>query len=345
MEESVMEERVEQDTVFCEKTEQLSASSDADGFSNTTPGNAENEDAFGEKMEQLKLPSQDVQILRSSWQQLMDAVGHDREQLGDVLYVGLTGSLAVLKDQFITPRAVMSLRLFNGFRVVVEKADDPAALLNFTETLAFKHLSYEVTQVRAGLVADTFLEVITQNVIEELPQGAGAVWRQILMYVGSAFRYVKQTYGKRLSVIQTDWDNIQNTANAEDEESEVVRSFPKMCAFSNEVMGQPTEGWMEELLAVFCVLVERVGNPSHLVEECDLLSLAMVARSEEIKFERFKPVMLAALRSLLPQTWSRAHEEAWEWLWATISRNLTESTMKAARCVHSSRTTRSCMPQ
>eukprot|EP00439_Symbiodinium_sp_Y106_P042510 s3805_g5.t1 len=328
MEESVMEERVEQDTVFCEKTEQLSASSDADGFSNTTPGNAENEDAFGEKMEQLKLPSQDVQILRSSWQQLMDAVGHDREQLGDVLYVGLTGSLAVLKDQFITPRAVMSLRLFNGFRVVVEKADDPAALLNFTETLAFKHLSYEVTQVRAGLVADTFLEVITQNVIEELPQGAGAVWRQILMYVGSAFRYVKQTYGKRLSVIQTDWDNIQNTANAEDEESEVVRSFPKMCAFSNEVMGQPTEGWMEELLAVFCVLVERVGNPSHLVEECDLLSLAMVARSEEIKFERFKPVMLAALRSLLPQTWSRAHEEAWEWLWATISRNLTESTMK-----------------
>ena len=25
------------------------------GFSNTTPGNAENEDAFGEKMEQLKL--------------------------------------------------------------------------------------------------------------------------------------------------------------------------------------------------------------------------------------------------------------------------------------------------
>ena len=63
---------------------------------------------------------------------------------------------------------------------------------------------------------------------------------------------------------QTDWDNIQNTANAEDEESEagfrlqaasatphsdelypsvqVVRSFPKMRAFSNEVMGQPTEG-------------------------------------------------------------------------------------------------------
>ncbi|CAE7385153.1 unnamed protein product [Symbiodinium natans] len=149
-----------------------------------------------------------------------------------------------------------------------------------------------------------------------------------MRYVGGAFRYVKQTYGKRLKLIEGDWDDIQNAANEEIDGDEVVRSFPKMCAFSNQVMGQPTEGWMEELLAVFSVLVERVGNPAHLVEECDLLSLAMVARSDDIKFERFKPVMLAALRSLLPQTWSTAHEEAWEWLWATISRNLTESTMK-----------------
>eukprot|EP00439_Symbiodinium_sp_Y106_P011510 s9877_g1.t1 len=29
----------------------------------------------------------------------------------------------------------MSLRLFNGFRVVVEQADDPAALLNFIVSL------------------------------------------------------------------------------------------------------------------------------------------------------------------------------------------------------------------
>ena len=45
------------------------------------------------------------------------------------------------QDQFITPRAVMSLRLFNGFRVVVEKADDPAALLNFTVPWTFPALS------------------------------------------------------------------------------------------------------------------------------------------------------------------------------------------------------------
>ncbi|CAK9038308.1 Retrovirus-related Pol polyprotein from transposon TNT 1-94 [Durusdinium trenchii] len=38
--------------------------------------------------------------------------------------------------------------------------------------------------------------------------------------------------------------------------------------------------------------------------------------------------MLAALRSLLPKTWSTTHETAWEWLWATISRNLSDSSSK-----------------
>eukprot|EP00913_Durusdinium_trenchii_P000785 g733.t1 len=38
--------------------------------------------------------------------------------------------------------------------------------------------------------------------------------------------------------------------------------------------------------------------------------------------------MLAALRSLLPKTWSTMHETAWEWLWTTIAHNLGESTSK-----------------
>ena len=53
--------------------------------------------------------------------------------------------------------------------------------------------------------------------------------------------------------------------------------------------------------------------------------------SENIDFEKFKPVMLAALRSLLPKQWSTLHENAWEWLWMTVARNLNESTMKVGK--------------
>jgi hypothetical protein len=49
---------------------------------------------------------------------------------------------------------------------------------------------------------------------------------------------------------------------------------------------------------------------------------------QDINFESFKPVMMAALRSLLPKDWSTAHETAWEWLWTTVARNLKEATMK-----------------
>ena len=45
---------------------------------------------------------------------------------------------------------------------------------------------------------------------------------------------------------------------------------------------------------------------------------------QNIDFEKFKPVMLAALRSLLPKQWSTKHETAWEWLWLTVARNLND---------------------
>eukprot|EP00435_Cladocopium_sp_Y103_P073414 s85_g43.t1 len=90
---------------------------------------------------------------------------------------------------------------------------------------------------------------------------------------------------------------------------------------------------MQELLEVFSVLVDRTSKPAALLEECDLLAINMNNRYQNINFDKFKPVMLAALRSLnlvfkLPKTWSTTHETAWEWLWFTISRNLVEATTK-----------------
>lgn len=49
--------------------------------------------------------------------------------------------------------------------------------------------------------------------------------------------------------IQEDWEVIQDAEEADTEEC-VVRSFGGMCAFSNEVMGQETEGFrMRERVA------------------------------------------------------------------------------------------------
>ena len=38
---------------------------------------------------------------------------------------------------------MLSLRLFNGFRILSEKCEDPEDLKNYVESLAFKHLGIE----------------------------------------------------------------------------------------------------------------------------------------------------------------------------------------------------------
>ena len=47
------------------------------------------------------------------------------------------------QENFTTPRAVVSLRFFNCFRLLLEKAEDPNELKIYVETLAFKPLGCE----------------------------------------------------------------------------------------------------------------------------------------------------------------------------------------------------------
>ncbi|CAK9064043.1 unnamed protein product [Durusdinium trenchii] len=278
----------------------------------------------------LELSQTELVVLSKSWDMFMAALGGERETVGDAIFGALSDRLICIKEAFKgRPRAIISLNLFNGFRLLCDKASNPQDLKVQVETLAFKHLGNEITQQRVDGVTEAFLELVQQNV-PQLPPGSINAWQKMLTYTGSCCRYISATYTDRLKIIKDDWDVIQNAQEAEHEgEESVTRSFAGMCTFSSEVIGQQIEGWMEELLGVFTVLVERIANPSHLMEECELLAISMISKAKDIQFEKFKPVMLAALRSLLPKTWSMSHETAWEWLWATISHNLNESTQKA----------------
>eukprot|EP00438_Fugacium_kawagutii_P006054 Skav218237 [mRNA] locus=scaffold4566:182185:185298:+ [translate_table: standard] len=285
------------------------------------PITAEN---FGQAMDKLQLLESELFALRRSFELFVSALGGDRDRVGDAIYGVKTTELIAFKESFITPRAVLSLALFNGFRVLSHKSEDPEELRLFVETMAFKHLGLDITLQRVTGVIDVFTEVMKQN-IREMPPGSELAWKKLLTYTGSCFRYVNATYGERLKVIQADWKTI-TTAAARDED--VNHSFSGMCSFSMGIMGEEAEGWMQELLQVFAVLVDRISKPASLLEECDLLAINMNNRFQNINFDKFKPVMLAALRSLLPKCWSNTHELAWEWLWSTISRNLVEATKK-----------------
>eukprot|EP00438_Fugacium_kawagutii_P033793 Skav218848 [mRNA] locus=scaffold2397:54135:62539:+ [translate_table: standard] len=295
----------------------------AEGAANVfgLPITAEN---FGQAMDKLQLSESELFALRRSFELLLSALGGDRDRVGDAIYGAKTTQLIAIKESFITPRAVLSLALFNGFRVLGHKSEDPEELRLFVETMAFKHLGLDITLQRVTGVIDVFTELMKQN-IQQMPPGSVLAWKKLLIYTGSCFRYVNTTFGERLKVIQADWKTILTAAEHDDD---VNHSFSGMCAFSMGIMGEEAEGWMQELLQVFPVLVDRISKPASLLEECDLLAINMNNRFQNINFDKFKPVMLAALRSLLPKCWSTTHETAWEWLWFTISRNLVEATKK-----------------
>jgi len=84
--------------------------------------------AFGQAMCHLKLNSSEVTVLRKSFDALLVALGNDREAVGDAIYGLKIHALVALKDNFTTPRAVVSLRFFNCFRLLLEKAEDPDEL-------------------------------------------------------------------------------------------------------------------------------------------------------------------------------------------------------------------------
>eukprot|EP00438_Fugacium_kawagutii_P018862 Skav221108 [mRNA] locus=scaffold233:48017:51407:+ [translate_table: standard] len=279
---------------------------------------------FGVAMDLLKLSQSELFALGRSFELMLGALGGDRDRVGDAIYGAKTSRLVTAMESFITPRAVLSLALFNGFRVLGHKSEDPEELRLFVETMAFKHLGLDITHQRVTGVTEAFLELMQQNV-REMPPGSLQAWQKLLFYTGSCFKYVNTTYGERLKVIQADWKTIVTAAEHDDDEN---HSFSGMCAFSMGIMGEQAEGWMQELLEVFDVLVDRVSKPASLLEECDLLAINMNNLYKDINFDKFKPVLLAALRSLLPKCWSTTHETAWEWLWFTISRNLSEATHK-----------------
>eukprot|EP00913_Durusdinium_trenchii_P000786 g734.t1 len=266
----------------------------------------------------LELSQTEVVVLNKSWEMFMVALGGERETVGDAIFGALSDRLVfgrgVLSDRWQEafkgrPRAIISLNLFNGFRLLCNKVGDAEDLRKQVETLAFKHLGNEINQQRVDGVTESFLELVQQSLwpmtkgtketrpetkaarpnVPNLPPGAVNVWQKMLTYTGSCCRYISATYTERLKIIQEDWAVIQTAQEADAKEHEdgekkldgcgcgtwthgkasknVDRSFGGMCAFSNEVIGQETEGWMLELLQVFGVLVERIGNPSHLLED------------------------------------------------------------------------------
>ncbi|CAJ1460626.1 unnamed protein product [Effrenium voratum] len=291
--------------------------------------------SFGESSGKLQLTPAQAHAVEFTWTSLLKSLANDREIIGDAIYGAAYQVAGPMKVHFKTPRAAIILKFFNGLKAIVESCGKPSELKTFVDNLAFRHLGIELTYQRVDALIDSLLEFFHQQTSHlELPPETDEAWRILLLYVGSVIRYVSNTYGERLDMINEDWQSIKSAeqAAAQEDKDAQLRTFSNLCQFNHTVMGKDgkdADGWMTDLFTAFDSLVEAGGNPSKLAEETDVMAIKLLHKNnKEIPLAKFKPVMLSALRSLLPQTWSTEHEAAWGWLWSTIAGNLQEALMK-----------------
>ncbi|CAK8992914.1 NEDD8-like protein RUB1 [Durusdinium trenchii] len=110
----------------------------------------------------------------------------------------------------------------------------------------------------------------------------------------------------------------------------IPTSFNEMILFNASVMGFGGSHWMKIMLVQFDDMVRSVGNFCRLQEECDVMCLVLAKYKGPIELPEFKAVVLASLRSLLPDKWDSEHEVAWCWLWENMEGLLRASLGKPA---------------
>ncbi|CAK9011642.1 Reverse transcriptase domain-containing protein [Durusdinium trenchii] len=93
-----------------------------------------------------------------------------------------------------------------------------------------------------------------------------------------------------------------------------------MFLFNAAVMGYGESSWMKIFLDHLDAIAVNVANTSRLQEECFVLTIHLSKVKDSVNLPEFKAVMLAALRSIVPDEWNMDHEMAWNWLWESVER-------------------------
>lgn len=100
----------------------------------------------------------------------------------------------------------------------------------------------------------------------------------------------------------------------------VPQTFDEMAGFNAVILMGPKAPELRMLPAMFGAmpgLVEAVGDAARLGRAC--ADLARQLSEQGVSLEeagKFKAVLVASLRSLLPRSWNAQYEVAWGWFWA-----------------------------
>lgn len=164
--------------------------------------------------EEVKFSDRIIEEVQNSWAGFINQAS-SREAAAEAIYSALFDSAPSLQGLFKTPRAVMSIRILNGFATIVGSMATPGPLKTSVETLGFQHLDLEVTVPRVVIFRDAVIDLLEMELEVGFTSKAKAGWMSLLNYVGGAFIYVRVNYSERLKIIAASWAVANNKKDDE----------------------------------------------------------------------------------------------------------------------------------
>ncbi|CAJ1371643.1 unnamed protein product [Effrenium voratum] len=317
---------------------------------------------YDQSIDKVEFPADVVAEIQQSWQAFLAHAG-SQEACGEYILNSWWEAAPSVQGLFISPHAVLHLRLFQGINPVVAALTNPTNLKLEVEQIAFRHLDRPVKTTVVEVFRDASLDMWESELGMRFTKRARVGWHALFNYLGGAFCFVSREYSGRVKTILRSW-RIANNAKEEEaaeigdaeaeeveekaveeaapegkqaqeeeeangKEMKVPTTFKEMFLFNAAVMGYGGSTWMNIILDQFDAMVLNIANSHRLGEECDVLSLVLAKYDgPPPQLPEFRSVMLATLRSLAPKDWDTEHEVAWNWLWENIERMLKAQTGK-----------------
>mmetsp|Transcript_38853 Transcript_38853/g.91445 ORF Transcript_38853/g.91445 Transcript_38853/m.91445 type:complete len:1189 (-) Transcript_38853:271-3837(-) len=157
-----------------------------------------------ESFGQLSLSPDAVEEIRNTWEAMIKAC-NGREEVGLAIYTTMIEALPALSDLFTTPKAVQGMRYMHGFRLLVENVGSPPELRLYVETLAFKHLDYDLTVSQLATFRAAIMDLFIAELGESFSSLAQESWCKLLNYTGGAFVFVRCEFSQYIKVLSASW--------------------------------------------------------------------------------------------------------------------------------------------
>jgi len=170
------------------------------GGSGTYNSQVINEEVF----EELHLPADIPEEVQSIWAAFLTS-SENREAAGEAIYAALFVSAPSLQGLFKTPRAVMAMRLMNGFSQMIGSLGDPKGLKMIVETFGFQHLDLEVTSARVVIFRDAIVDLLQIELGARFTPKGRHGFLTFLNYAGGSFIYVRVKFAERLKLLSSSW--------------------------------------------------------------------------------------------------------------------------------------------